>query len=64
MRELGHDVHVLHRYDGAAADMMVALHAWRSADSIRGVKHPLDIAAVTARIKGKGPATPPAQQRH
>ncbi|MGA7489895.1 MAG: selenoneine biosynthesis selenosugar synthase SenB, partial [Xanthobacteraceae bacterium] len=35
MRELGHDVHVLHRYDGAAADMMVALHAWRSADSIR-----------------------------
>src|SRR6266487_840515 len=35
LRELGHRVHIAHRYDGAAADLMVALHAWRSADSIR-----------------------------
>jgi putative glycosyltransferase (TIGR04348 family) len=35
LRELGHRVHVAHRYDGAAADLMIALHAWRSADSIR-----------------------------
>jgi putative glycosyltransferase (TIGR04348 family) len=35
LRELGHDVRVAHRYDGAAADLMIALHAWRSADSIR-----------------------------
>lgn len=36
----------------------------RIADSIRVVKHPLDIAAVTARIKAKGSATPPAQRQH
>jgi putative glycosyltransferase (TIGR04348 family) len=35
LRELGHDVAVANRYDGAAADLMIALHAWRSADSIR-----------------------------
>jgi putative glycosyltransferase (TIGR04348 family) len=35
LRELGHKVRVAHRYDGAAADLMIALHAWRSADSIR-----------------------------
>lgn len=35
LRELGHDVQVDHRYDGRAADLMIALHAWRSADSIR-----------------------------
>jgi putative glycosyltransferase (TIGR04348 family) len=35
LRELGHDVQVVDRYDGAAADLMIALHAWRSADGIR-----------------------------
>jgi putative glycosyltransferase (TIGR04348 family) len=35
LRELGHDVRVANRYDGEAADLMIALHAWRSADSIR-----------------------------
>jgi putative glycosyltransferase (TIGR04348 family) len=35
LRELGHRVHVATRYEGAAADLMIALHAWRSADSIR-----------------------------
>ena len=35
LRELGHDVRVANRYDGAAADLMIALHAWRSAESIR-----------------------------
>jgi putative glycosyltransferase (TIGR04348 family) len=35
LRELGHDVEVAHRYDGEAADLMIALHAWRSAESIR-----------------------------
>jgi putative glycosyltransferase (TIGR04348 family) len=35
LRELGHEVRVAQRYDGAAADLMIALHAWRSADSIR-----------------------------
>ena len=35
LRQLGHRVHIADRYDGAAADLMIALHAWRSADSIR-----------------------------
>jgi putative glycosyltransferase (TIGR04348 family) len=42
LRELGHDVHVANRYDGRAADLMIALHAWRSADSIADfrARHP------------------------
>ena len=35
LRQLGHRVHIADRYDGAAAELMIALHAWRSADSIR-----------------------------
>ncbi len=35
LRELGHQVRVANQYDGAAAQLMVAIHAWRSADSIR-----------------------------
>ena len=35
LRELGHEVRVANQYDGAAAQLMVAIHAWRSADSIR-----------------------------
>ena len=35
LRELGHEVHTDNRYDGAPADLMIALHAWRSSDSIR-----------------------------
>jgi putative glycosyltransferase (TIGR04348 family) len=38
LRELGHNVHVAHRYNGAAADLMIALHAWRSSDSIRNFR--------------------------
>ena len=35
LRELGHQVRVANQYDGAAAELMIAIHAWRSADSIR-----------------------------
>jgi len=35
LRALGHDVQVANRYGGAAADLMIALHAWRSAAAIR-----------------------------
>ena len=35
LRQLGHDVRVANSYDGAPADLMIALHAWRSADSIK-----------------------------
>jgi putative glycosyltransferase (TIGR04348 family) len=35
LRELGHQVRVANGYDGTAAELMIAIHAWRSADSIR-----------------------------
>jgi putative glycosyltransferase (TIGR04348 family) len=38
LRRLGHRVHFAHRYDGATADLMIALHAWRSAASIRNFR--------------------------
>src|SRR5262249_60859627 len=38
LRELGHRVHIARRYNGAAAELMIALHAWRSADSIRNFR--------------------------
>lgn len=34
LRALGHRVNVATRYDGESADLMIALHAWRSATSI------------------------------
>src|SRR5262249_58024797 len=38
LRELGYKVRVAGTYDGTSADIMVALHAWRSADSIRSFR--------------------------
>jgi putative glycosyltransferase (TIGR04348 family) len=38
LRDLGHQVQVTNRYDGHSADLMIALHAWRSADSIRAFR--------------------------
>ena len=35
LRELGHEVRVADAYDGSPIDLMIALHAWRSAESIR-----------------------------
>jgi putative glycosyltransferase (TIGR04348 family) len=35
LRSLGHRVQVATRYNAAPADVMIALHAWRSADSVR-----------------------------
>jgi putative glycosyltransferase (TIGR04348 family) len=42
LRQLGHRVHIADRYSGTAAELMIALHAWRSADSIRAFRdlHP------------------------
>ncbi|AHE97796.1 selenoneine biosynthesis selenosugar synthase SenB [Thioalkalivibrio paradoxus] len=42
LRGLGHRVRVARTYRGEAADLMVALHAWRSADWIAGFadRHP------------------------
>jgi putative glycosyltransferase (TIGR04348 family) len=38
LRKLGHRVHLGLDYDGRAADMMVAVHAWRSANAIARFK--------------------------
>ncbi len=38
MRELGHRVYVATKYNGERADLMIALHAWRSAESIRSFR--------------------------
>src|SRR5689334_11550467 len=35
LRSLGHHVTLATRYDDTLADLMIALHAWRSADSVR-----------------------------
>lgn len=35
LRQLGHRVAISVNYDGEPADLMLALHAWRSADAIR-----------------------------
>lgn len=42
LRDLGHRVDVAESWDGRSADMMVAVHAWRSADSIAAFaeRHP------------------------
>jgi len=38
LRELGHRVRVATKYQGNSAELMIALHAWRSADAIRGFR--------------------------
>ena len=38
LRNLGHRVETFTEYDGRPADMMVAIHAWRSADAIAAFK--------------------------
>jgi putative glycosyltransferase (TIGR04348 family) len=42
LRDLGHRVEVATEYDATPADLMIALHAWRSAASIRAfrTRHP------------------------
>ena len=49
LRGLGHRVHIAVEYDDEPADLMVALHAWRSAQSIERFRarypdHPLVVA--------------------
>ena len=35
LRELGHRVNISEAHDGTGSDMMIAIHAWRSAKSIK-----------------------------
>jgi putative glycosyltransferase (TIGR04348 family) len=39
LRGLGHRIRVAGQYDGSPADLMIALHAWRSAEAIRRFRH-------------------------
>lgn len=39
LRQLGHRVSISVKWDGTDYDLMIALHAWRSADSIAAYKH-------------------------
>jgi len=38
LQQLGHQVHISVDWDGADCDLMIALHAWRSADAIKRFK--------------------------
>ena len=36
---LGHHVNVVGAYDGAPGDLLIAIHAWRSADAVAAFAH-------------------------
>ena len=52
LRQLGHRVRVASDYDGAPADLMVAVHAWRSADAIRRFKSAFPDRPVVLQLSG------------
>lgn len=51
-RQLGHRVQVEVTWDGKPADMMVALHAWRSADSIAAFNEALPDCPLIVALTG------------
>lgn len=52
LRRLGHRVHVASDYDDAPADLMVAVHAWRSAEAIRRFKSAYPDRPVVLQLSG------------
>ena len=52
LRGLGHRVRIASRYDGRPADMMVAIHAWRSADAIERFKARYPARPVVLQLSG------------
>lgn len=52
LRRLGHQTSVTTSYDGGAADAMVAVHAWRSADAIERFKSKCPAAPVVLQLSG------------
>jgi putative glycosyltransferase (TIGR04348 family) len=52
LRGLGHRVRVASDYDGAAADLMVAVHAWRSATAIARFKARYPDRPVVLQLSG------------
>jgi hypothetical protein len=52
LRQLGHRVHVAATWDGRTADLMVAVHAWRSADAIARFKAEFPDRPVVLQLSG------------
>ena len=52
LRGLGHKVRIASSYDGQPADLMVAVHAWRSADAIAGFKARYPARPVVLQLSG------------
>jgi putative glycosyltransferase (TIGR04348 family) len=52
LRGLGHTVRNASRYDGRPADLMIAVHAWRSADAIAGFKARYPDRPVVLQLSG------------
>ena len=52
LRELGHRVRVAEGYDGRRYDMMVAVHAWRSAEAIETFKALYPACPVVLQLSG------------
>jgi putative glycosyltransferase (TIGR04348 family) len=52
LRRLGHRVRIASHYDGAPADTMVAVHAWRSADAVERFKEKYPARPVVLQLSG------------
>jgi putative glycosyltransferase (TIGR04348 family) len=52
LRRLGHRVHIASRYDDRPADLMVAIHAWRSAGAIERFKARCPASPVVLQLSG------------
>jgi len=52
LRRLGHRVRVTSDYDGRPADLMVAVHAWRSATAIERFKSKYPVQPVVLQLSG------------
>jgi len=52
LRHLGHHVRMTSDYDGTAADLMVAVHAWRSAAAIERFKVKFPMRPVILQLSG------------
>src|SRR5262249_25966161 len=52
LRQLGHRVRVAADYDGSPAELMVAVHAWRSAAAIERFKADFPMRPVILQLSG------------
>ena len=52
LRRLGHRVHIASDYDGRSADLMVAVHAWRSAAAVERFKSKYPTRPLILQLSG------------